>query len=43
LVGGILFGILGMVLAVPTYTALKVILKEFLSENEFVRHMTKSI
>lgn len=43
LVGGILFGILGMVLAVPTYTALKVILKEFLSENEFVRHMTKDI
>ncbi len=43
LVGGILFGILGMVLAVPTYTALKVILKEFISENEFVRHMTKDI
>ena len=43
LVAGFLFGILGMVLAVPTYTAIKVILKEFLSENEFVRHMTKSI
>jgi len=43
IIGGILFGILGMVLAVPTYTAIKVILKEFLSEIEFVRHMTKNI
>ncbi len=43
IIGGILFGILGMVLAVPTYTAFKVILKEFLSEIEFVRHMTKNI
>lgn len=43
IIGGILFGILGMVLAVPTYTAIKVVLKEFLSEIEFVRHMTKGI
>lgn len=43
LASGFLFGILGMVLAVPTYTALKVILKEFLSEYEFVRHLTKGL
>ncbi|PID68278.1 MAG: AI-2E family transporter [Flavobacteriia bacterium] len=43
LASGYLFGILGMVLAVPTYTALKVILKEFLSENEFVKHLTKGM
>src|SRR5690606_23227994 len=32
LIGGFVFGIPGMILAVPTYTALKVIAKEFLSE-----------
>ena len=30
LVGGILFGIAGMILAIPTYTVLKVFLKVFL-------------
>lgn len=43
IVGGTLFGILGMVLAVPSYTAVKVILKEFLPNVEFVQHLTKSI
>ena len=32
---GILFGIIGMVVAVPLYTAIKVILKEFLSHYKF--------
>ena len=31
--GGLLFGAVGMIAAVPTYSALKVIGKEFLSEN----------
>ena len=32
--GGQLFGVIGMVLAVPTYTAIKVILKEFSIDNK---------
>ena len=43
IIAGILFGIIGMVIAVPTYTALKVILKEFLSENTIVKHLTKGL
>jgi predicted PurR-regulated permease PerM len=40
---GILFGIIGMMVAVPTYTVLKVILKEFLAENKIVKSLTKNI
>ncbi|WP_439130973.1 AI-2E family transporter [Polaribacter sp.] len=43
IIGGLLFGIIGMITAVPTYTALKVILKEFLSENKIVKSLTKSL
>ncbi len=43
IIWGLLFGILGMVIAVPSYTALKVILKEFLSENKIVQSITKDI
>ena len=43
IIGGLLFGITGMVLAVPTYTALKVILKEFLSENKIVKSLTQKL
>lgn len=43
IIWGILFGILGMVVAVPSYTAIKVILKEFLSENKIVQSLTKDI
>lgn len=43
IIGGLLFGVLGMITAVPCYTALKVILKEFLSENKIVKHLTKDI
>lgn len=42
-IGGLLFGIIGMITAVPIYTALKVILKEFLSENKIVKSLTKSL
>ncbi len=43
LIFGLLFGIIGMVVAVPTYTAIKVILKEFLSDNKIVMSLTKNI
>ncbi len=43
IISGILFGVLGMVVAIPTYTAIKVILKEFLSENKIVKSLTKNI
>ncbi|NND51804.1 MAG: AI-2E family transporter [Flavobacteriaceae bacterium] len=43
IIAGILFGIIGMIVAVPTYTAIKVILKEFLSENKIVRRITKDL
>ncbi len=42
-IGGLLFGIIGMIVAVPSYTALKVILKEFLAENKIVQSLTKKI
>ncbi|MEL0456565.1 AI-2E family transporter [Flavobacteriaceae bacterium SZ-1-7] len=43
LITGILFGIIGLILAVPAYTAIKVILKEFLSENKIVKKLTKDL
>lgn len=43
LIGGTLFGVIGMVVAVPTYTALRVILKSFLSDNKIVKSLTKSL
>ncbi|ARV06217.1 AI-2E family transporter [Polaribacter sp. SA4-10] len=43
IIGGLLFGIVGMITAVPLYTALKVILKEFLSDNKIVKSLTKDI
>ncbi|MDO7173295.1 AI-2E family transporter [Mariniflexile sp. AS56] len=43
LITGILFGIIGLILAVPAYTAIKVIFKEFLSENKIVKKLTKDL
>ncbi len=43
IIAGVLFGALGMIVAVPTYTAIKVILKEFLSENKIVKQLTKDL
>ena len=43
IIGGLLFGIVGMITAVPCYTALKVILKEFLADNKIVKSLTKDI
>ncbi len=43
IIAGLLFGVIGMIVAVPGYTAIKVILKEFLSENKLVRRLTKDL
>jgi len=43
IIGGLLFGVIGMITAVPAYTAIKVILKEFLAENKIVKQLTKDI
>lgn len=43
LISGLLFGILGMVVAVPFYTAIKVIAKESLSEYKIVKRLTRDI
>ncbi len=43
IIAGLLFGVVGMIVAVPGYTALKVVFKEFLHENKIVRRLTKDI
>ena len=43
LIGGSVFGIIGMVLAIPSYTALKVVLKEFIPDNKIVNMLTKEL
>ncbi|WP_452221992.1 AI-2E family transporter [Lacinutrix salivirga] len=40
---GLLFGIVGLIVAIPLYTALKVIAKEFLSEYRVVNKLTESL
>jgi predicted PurR-regulated permease PerM len=42
LIAGYLFGITGMIIAVPLYTVLKVIAKEFFPNNTFVKLLTKT-
>ncbi len=39
-IAGSLFGILGMIAAVPGYTVIKVILKEFMVDNRIVKSLT---
>ena len=43
LLGGFLFGIGGMIIAIPLYTATKVIGKVFFSENKFIRKLKKNL
>ena len=43
LAGGTLLGTTGMIVAIPLYTSLKVILKEFLFDNKIVKSITKDI
>jgi len=43
IIGGLIAGVTGIILAVPLYTILRVILKEFFSEFKFVQSITKNI
>ncbi len=43
IIAGLLFGVVGMVVAVPGYTAIKVVLKEFLAEYSFVKKLTRNL
>lgn len=43
IIGGLLAGVQGVILAVPFYTILRVVLKEFFSEFKFVQSITKNI
>ncbi len=43
LMAGILFGTIGLIIAIPCYTALKVIFKEFFSQNKIVQSLTKDL
>ncbi len=43
LASGFVFGILGMIVAVPVYTILKVVAKEFFPKNPVVKVLTKDI
>lgn len=43
IISGLLFGVIGMIVAVPFYTAMKVILKEFLSDNKMVKKLTQGL
>mgnify|MGYP003637904458 FL=1 len=43
LIAGFLSGILGMIIAVPLYTIIKVIGKEFFPENKVIQLLTKNI
>lgn len=43
LIAGILFGIFGMIIAVPAYTTIKVIAKESLSRYKIVKYLTRGL
>ena len=43
LAGGTLMGTIGMIVAIPLYTSLRVILKEFLSDNKIVKSLTQNL
>jgi predicted PurR-regulated permease PerM len=43
LIAGFSFGILGMIIAIPLYTIIKVICKEFFPGNKFIQLITKNI
>ncbi|MBN2777734.1 MAG: AI-2E family transporter [Bacteroidales bacterium] len=43
IIAGSMYGVLGMMLAIPAYTVLRVVLKEFLSQYKFVQQLTQNI
>lgn len=42
-VAGTTMGITGMIIAIPLYTSLKIILKEFFPENKFIHVLTRNL
>lgn len=43
IISGTLLGIVGMIVAIPIYTAAKVVLKEFYPNNTFIQILTRSL
>jgi len=43
LISGFVFGVLGMIVAIPLYTCIKVVAKEFFPKNPVVKVLTKDI
>ncbi len=43
IIAGSMYGVLGMMLAIPAYTVLRVVLKEFLSQYKFVQQLTQNM
>ena len=43
LIAGFLSGITGMIIAIPLYTILKVVAKEFIPENKIIQQITKNL
>lgn len=43
IIAGLLSGVVGLIVAIPVYTALKVAAKEFLSEYRIVKRLTKGL
>ena len=43
LIAGFVFGVVGMIVAVPVYTIIKVILKTFWPESKIVQILTKEL
>lgn len=43
IIAGLLFGVVGMIVAIPAYTAIKVIAKEFLPDLKIVKNLTKDL
>ncbi len=43
LISGFVFGVLGMIVAIPLYTVMKVIAKEFFPKNPVVKALTKDL
>jgi predicted PurR-regulated permease PerM len=43
IIAGSLFGITGMIMAVPAYTVLRVILREFFSEMRLIKKLTENM
>ncbi len=43
IVGGNLFGVVGMILAIPVYTIIRIVAREFFYDQDFVKTVTKNL